>query len=148
MMVVFALIGGGIVVLKTYLRIKRERALRDNYPTRRVIEVTLPSGTDKARFMNASFWAKVSTSTSADPKDRREGIGQIDFKYIATVAAPKTMPVLKVLICSDADKMNSVKKALKTVYEDINVIELDEDPLAVLAADFTPKEAVEPEQMQ
>jgi hypothetical protein len=121
-----------LVVTRTYLRLRKEKNLRDNYPTRRVIEITLPSGTDQARFMNASFWAKVASATSADPKARAQGAGQIDFKYIATVPSPRAMPVVHCLICADADRMDSIKKALKTVYEDISVVELKEDPLRQL----------------
>lgn len=118
------------LVIRTYLRLRKEKQLRDNYPSRRVIEITLPAGTDQARFMNASFWAKVASATTSDPKARSQGLGQIDFKYLATVDAPRSMPKVRCFIYADPERIEVVKKALKTVYEDISIIELSEDPLA------------------
>lgn len=133
------------LVVRSYLRVRREKKLRDDYPERKVIEVTLPKGTKDSRFLSAGFWAKVASSTSSDPKARKQGVGQIDFKYIAERPGKTGTPVLRCLITADADRMDSVKRAVKTVFEDAMVVELETDPLRVLAESFRDAEGVEPE---
>lgn len=119
---------------RTYWRLRKEKLLRENYPQRKIIELTLPSGNEEARFMNASFWAKVASVTTSDPQARAQGAGQIDFKYIATVDAPRSMPRLRCFIYADPERMEVIKKSLKTVYEDISIVEVNEDPLAASIA--------------
>jgi hypothetical protein len=129
------------IAVRTYLRLRKEKLLRQNYPQRKVIELTLPPGTDQSRFMNASFWAKVASATTSDPKSRSQGVGQIDFKYIASVAAPRAMPQVRCFIYSDPERTEAIKKALKTVYEDISIVELNYDPLAEHIEAYRQREA-------
>lgn len=134
-------------IVRAYLRARAEQRLRDNYPQRRIIEVTLPAGVNTSRLDMARFFRKVASATTTDAKARKEGIGQVDFVYLGTVPQPKAMPKISCLIYADPDKMDAVKRAIKGTFDDIDVIEHEEDPLAPVAEALKPKPKLEPEQM-
>lgn len=138
----------GFFIVRAYLRHRAEQRLRDNFPERRVIEVTIPTGIDDSRLAMARFWRKVASATTSDPKARKEGIGQIDFVYMGVVPKPKAMPRVSCFIYADKDKMDAVKRALKSTYEDLEIVEHKEDPLAPVAEALKPKPKVEPENME
>jgi len=121
-------------IIRGFYRQRQEQHLRDNPPQRRVIEVSLPGGVDDARIQMARFWRKVASATTVDPKARKQGIGQMDLLYLVTVPEPKAMPHLSCLIYADPDKMDAVKRALKQTFEDVDVIELDNDPMIPVAS--------------
>ena len=134
-------------IVRAYLRARDEQRLRDNYPQRRVIEVTLPAGISDSRIAMARFFRKVASATTIDPKARKQGVGQIDFVYLGSVPQPRAMPRISCLIYADPDKMDSVKRALKGTFDDLDVVEHEEDPLLAVAEALKPNPAVEPEQM-
>jgi hypothetical protein len=136
------------VVVRTFFRIRAEQRLRDNFPEKRIIEITLPTGIDQARFEMAKFWRKVNSSTTNDPKARKAGQGQIDFVYLATVAAPGSMPQATCLIYTDPEQMEQVKRAIKGQFRDCDVIEHEEDPLIGIAEALKPKPEQEPEHLE
>jgi hypothetical protein len=137
-----------VFIGRTYLRARAEQKLRDDYPPRRVIEVTIPGGINDSRVAMARFWRKVASATTSDPKVRKTGIGQIDFVYMGVVPKPKAMPRVSCFIYADPDKMDAVKRALKSTYEDLEIVEHKEDPLSPVAEGLKPKAKLEPEQME
>lgn len=138
----------GVFIVRTYLRVRAEHRLRENYPPRRVIEVTIPTGISDSRLAMARFWRKVASATTSDPKARKEGIGQVDFVYMGVVPKPKAMPRLSCFIYADPDKMDAVKRALKSTYEDLEIVEHKVDPLLQVADALRPRPKGEPEQVE
>lgn len=87
----------------------------------------------------AKFWRKVYSNTTRDNSSRKQGVGQVDFVYLTTVAAPGSMPQTSFLIYSDPEKMDYVKRAIKGQFRDCDVIEHEEDPLVHIAEAVKPK---------
>lgn len=113
-----------------YVLQRREEHLRDNPPPRRVIEVSLPSGVMNSPPDMARFYRKVASAALGDEKARRAGRRQIDFVYLVDVQAPGGTPRLRCRIEADPDKMDMVKKALKSVYKDqVDVVEVETSEL-------------------
>jgi len=134
-----------MIVVRTYMRLRQIKRLRENYPVRKTIELTLARGTDNTRYTAKGFWRAVYTATSQDPKARKEGLGQVDFKYIVSVDAPRGTPRLRVLISADEDKIDIIKRSLKNIYEDISILEVEDDPLRAAADSFIEQDEIEPE---
>jgi len=126
-------------IARAFYRQKQEQQLRDNPPERRVIEVSLPGGVNDSRMQMARFWRKVASATTIDPKARKTGQGQLDLVYLATVSEPKAMPRLSCLIYADPERMDAIKRAIKQTFEDVDVLELEEDPLLPVAAQLRPR---------
>jgi hypothetical protein len=147
-LLLFALAVIIFLVVRTFFRIRAEQRLRDNFPERRIIEITLPTGIDQSRFEMAKFWRKVHSTTTNDPKARKVGQGQIDFVYLATVAAPGSMPQVTCLIYTDPEQMELVKRAIKGQFRDCDVIEHEQDPLSGIAEALKPKPEQEPEYIE
>lgn len=133
----------GFIAWRFYLQ-RQEEQLRDNPPQRRVIEVSLPAGSTNSPQEMARFYRKVASAALGDAKARRVGARQVDFVYLGDVQAPGATPRLRCRIYADPDKMDTVKKAIKSVYKDqADVVEIEEDELTVLAQVLRPPKGAE-----
>jgi hypothetical protein len=127
------------VFLWRYMLQRADEKLRNNPPERRVIEVSLPSNTINSAQEMTRFYRKVASGTITDEKGRKKGLGQLDFVYLGTVLSEGGTPFVRSLIYTDPDKMDAVKKALKSSFaSSISVVELQEDPLAAVARQLRP----------
>lgn len=123
-----------ILIAKKFFAERTEERLRDNPPQRRIIEISLPNGITESRVAMKRFWKKMGKVAATDTKGRKEGAGQIDVVYLATVPGEKAMPVIKCLIYADPDKMDAIKRSAKQVFDaQSDIMELSEDPLGPYA---------------
>lgn len=138
-------------VVRRYLRHRADQRLRENPPTRRVIEVSLPRGIEDSADRMARFYRKVSSAALGDKDARKEGMRQIDIVYLAEARRQGSLPELRFLVYCDPDKMDAVKRALKNAFSDqADVMELppEHDPMRELAALLHPSLEEEKESEQ
>lgn len=132
-----------------YWQQRADEKLRNNPPQRRVIEVSLPVGVADSATSMARFYRKAAAAALGDKGARRVGARQIDFVYLVDVPAEGALPRLKCRIYADPDKMDAVKKALKSSFHDaIDVLEMKEDDLLPLAKILRPEEGSLPEESE
>ena len=148
-LLLLAVIVAAIFIYSQYRRQKAEQQLRENPPQRAVFQVSLPREVNNSILAMPQFWRSVASATIAEGKERKAGKGQIDFAYWISKEGEGATPLLRCLIYTDPESLDRVKRAIKQVYASsgqIQVVQLDEDPLAGLAerVDVKP-EAREPE---
>ena len=137
-LVVIVIIGA---IAVRYYHQRVENQLRENFPQRRVIEVSLPRGVNDSHKRMQKFYRKAVSAASGDPKERKQGLKQMDIVYLAECPEGQTMPVIRFLIYVDEDKMDAVKRSLKQVFDGLaDVMELapNHDPMAEIAAQLKP----------
>lgn len=143
LLLLFALVIG-VLILRKFLAERTEEKLRDNPPERRVVKVSLPAGIKDSKIQMQRFWKKMMKVAASDSKGRKAGVGQIDVVYYVSVPAPKAQPVLECLIYTDPDKMDSVKRVIKQVFDaQSDILELQEDPLEEYAKQIRSIEKIE-----
>jgi hypothetical protein len=139
------LVIAGIVFVAWRFRLQKiEESLLDNPPERRIIEVSLPLGTKKSSSEMVRFYRKISTAALGDKKAREKGMRQIDFVYLVDAQSEGATPRMRCRIYADPDQMDAVKKALKSSFTDwVDVMEVEEDELRMLAEQLRPRPNVE-----
>jgi hypothetical protein len=150
LIVIILLVAVGVVVWR-FRQQRQENQLRENFPRRRVIEVSLPRGIKDSNDRMQKFYAKAVTATQGDPKARAQGLRQIDIVYLAEVKPEHTMADIRFLIYVDEDKMDAVKRSLKQVYEGMaHVLEIpaEHDPMEEIAMQLRPPKEEEKESNQ
>jgi hypothetical protein len=133
-------------VLWRYRQQRIENKLRAAFPQRSVIEVCLPRGITDSNARMQRFYRKVVNAAAGDARDRRSGHRQVDVVYFAEVRAGEAMPYLRFLVYADADRMLSVKRSLKTVFDGMATVRelaADADPMRALADELRPPTAAE-----
>lgn len=120
-----------VLVVRQYLRSRKERQVRlAPMPPRKVVEVKLPRDVKDANARMKRFYGRVAATTSSDPQAREQGIGQIDLIYLAERPPNHLTPQLRFFIVTDEKTMPTVKRALKTAFEQqAEVFNLELDPL-------------------
>lgn len=145
LILLFALIVAALIFRK-YWRDRHEKRLRENPPERESIIVCLPGGIGESAKSMTRFWRQVEKITRVDSKARQRGEGQIDLTFIAERSHPDSEPELLCLISADPDKIDTIRRASKQVYNDMSEISLDrEKKLEAIAAHLKPGRAEEPE---
>jgi hypothetical protein len=119
------------VVVRQYRRVRREQALRlAPLPPRKVIEVKLPRDVTDANTRMRRFYSRVASVTTGDTQAREEGIGQLDMIYLIDRPPHFLTPILRFFIVADERAMPTVKRALKTAFEQqAEVFNIEVDPL-------------------
>lgn len=146
LLLLFAIVAFCMIAWR-YWQQRADEKLRNNPPQRRIIEVSLPVGVADSAMSMARFYRKAAAAALGDKGARRVGARQIDFVYLVDVPAEGALPRLKCRIYADPDKMDAVKKALKSSFHDaIDVLEMKEDDLLPLAKILRPEEDSTPEE--
>lgn len=128
-----------ILVAWKFWQQRADEKLRDNPPQRRIIEVSLPVGVSDSVANMSRFYRKAAAAALGDAGARKSGMRQIDFVYLIDVPAEGALPRMRCRIYADPDKMDAVKKALKSSFQEaIDVVELPEDDLLPIAQVLRP----------
>ena len=142
-------LGAFLLVAWKFWQQRADEKLRDNPPQRRIIEVSLPVGVSDSVANMSRFYRKVAAAALGDSGARKSGMRQIDFVYLVDVPAEGALPRMRCRIYADPDKMDAVKKALKSSFQEaIDVVELPEDDLLPIAQILRPPEEEEEEEME
>lgn len=138
-----------IMIAWRYLQQRADEKLRNNPPPRRIIELSLPVGVADSAVNMARFYRKVSAAALGDKGARKIGARQVDFVYLVDVPAEGALPRMRCRIYADPDKMDAVKKALKSSFQEgLDVIELPDDDLLPVARMLRPEEKTEEEAVE
>jgi hypothetical protein len=139
--IILIVVAAVAVIFWRFHQQRQENKLRENFPRRRVIEVSLPRGVTNSNERMQKFYSKAVTATQGDPKARKLGMRQIDIVYLAEVQLEHTMADIRFLVYVDEDKMDAVKRALKQVFDGMaHVLEItaEHDPMEKIAAQLRP----------
>lgn len=130
-LILILVVVAAIVVVRQYLRSRKERQVRlAPMAPHKVVEVKLPRDVKDANTRMKRFYGRIAATTTSDPKAREQGIGQIDLIYLAERPPNHLTPQLRFFIVTDEKTMPTVKRALKTAFEQqAEVFNLELDPL-------------------
>jgi hypothetical protein len=139
-----------VMIVRQYLNARNEQRIRlAPLPAKKVIEVRLPRDVTDANSRMRRFFGRVASVTANDPKLRAEGLGQLDLIYLADRPPNFLTPVLRFFIVADERAMPTVKRALKTAFEQqAEVFNVEVDPLADVFEQLRARALAEVEQLE